>query len=138
MYQRLILVVVTTWVIEPISRICCATPIILSFVFVYWLIGPYKEQLTILHWMEVINFLGITLTLVNNMFRSFLYVYDIPDQPPIPKSLQVFSYLDSIASPIFVLLFMKVLVPIFAKIRNATCWHKCCKKGEPEELESEE
>ena len=138
LYQRLILAFVTTLAINPVNRICYAAPIILFFIFVYWFIKPYKEQFTILHWMEVVGLLGITFTLVNNMFRSFLYVFDIPDQPPIPRSLQVLWYLDLIASPIFVLLFMKVLAPIFAKIKSAACWDKCCKRGKSEELESDE
>ena len=141
---------VTTLTINPVNQICYAAPVILFYIFVYWYIKPYKDQFTILHWMEVIGLLGITFTLVNNMFRSFLYVYDIPDEEPVPTSLQVLWCLDLIASPIFVLvfffclkpvslfLFMKVLIPIFAKIKSASCWDKCCKRGESEEHESDE
>uniref|UniRef100_A0A7M5V891 Uncharacterized protein n=2 Tax=Clytia hemisphaerica TaxID=252671 RepID=A0A7M5V891_9CNID len=112
LYQRLILAFVTTFAINPVNRICYAAPIILLFIYIYWFVKPYKEQFTILHWMEVIGLLGITFTLINNMFRSFLYVFDIPDQPPIPKSLQVLWYMDLIASPVFVLVFFFCLKPV--------------------------
>ncbi|XP_066925383.1 uncharacterized protein [Clytia hemisphaerica] len=138
LYQRLILAFVTTLAINPVNRICYAAPIILFFIFVYWFIKPYKEQFTILHWMEVIGLLGITFTLVNNMFRSFLYVFDIADQPPIPRSLMVLWYIDLVATPVIVLFFMKVLIPIFMKIKNASCWNKCKRGGASVELESDE
>ena len=118
LYQRLLLAFVTTLAINPVNRICYAAPIILFFIFVYWYVKPYKQQFTILHWMEVIGLLGITFTLVNNMFRSFLYVFDIPDEEPVPTSLTVLWYLDSAASPIFVLVYMRVLKPILVKLFN--------------------
>ena len=66
--------------------------------------------------MEVIGLLGITFTLVNNMFRSFLYVFDIPNENPVPKSLEVLWALDTIASPIFVLPFLLILKPFVMTI----------------------
>ena len=116
LYQRLFLAVVTTRAINPVERICYSAPIILFFIFVYWYVKPYKKQYRILHWMEVIGLLGITFTLVNNMFRSFLYVFEIPDEKPVPQSLYVLWIIDTIASPIFVLPFFLVLKPFVLMI----------------------
>ena len=116
LYQRLILAVVTTYAINPVERICFSAPIILFFIFVYWFVKPYKKQYRILHWMEVIGLLGITFTLVNNMFRSFLYVFEIPDEKPVPQSLSVLWALDTIASPIFVLPFFLIVKPCMMKV----------------------
>ncbi|XP_066926850.1 uncharacterized protein [Clytia hemisphaerica] len=133
LYQRLILAFVSTFAINPVNRICYATPIILFFIFVYWYVKPYKKQYYILHWMEVIGLLGITFTLVNNMFRSFLYVFDIPDQEPIPTSLSVLWGLDTIASPIFVLVFYYLVKPLFEKIISLIfSMEVCCSGGSSE------
>ena len=101
----------TTYAINPVERICFSAPFILFFIFVYWYVKPYKKQYRILHWMEVMGLLGITFTLVNNMFRSFLYVFNIPNEKPVPESLLVLWVLDTIASPIFVLPFFLILQP---------------------------
>ena len=116
LYQRLILAVVTTYAINPVERICFSAPLILFFIFVYWFVKPYKKNFIVLHWMEVISLLGITFTLVNNMFRSFLYVFEIPDEKPVPQSLSVLWALDTIASPVFVLVFMYMVLPLMMKI----------------------
>ena len=133
LYQRLFLAVVTTRAINPVERICYSAPIILFFIFVYWYVKPYKKQYRILHWMEVIGLLGITFTLVNNMFRSFLYVFEIPDEKPVPQSLYVLWIIDTIASPIFVLPFFLVLKPfvlmIFDKCTTAHFHSNSTKKN---------
>ena len=114
LYQRLILAIVATYAINPVVRICLITPCILLYIFVYWYIQPYKKQYRILHWMEVMGLLGITFTLVNNMFRSFLYVFEIPDQKPVPESLYILWLLDTLASPI--------IVPVLLKIQHVVMW----------------
>ena len=127
LYQRLILAVVTTYAINPVERICFSAPIILFFIFVYWFVKPYGESFVVLHWMEVVGLLGITFTLVNNMFRSFLYVFEIPDEKPVPQSLSVLWAIDTIASPIFVLPFMygQTLVKFIWKKRKEYMDKKC-------------
>jgi len=118
LYQRLILACITTFAINPVNRICYVAPLILFFIGVYWVVRPYKKQYVVLHWMEVAGLLGITFTLINNMFRSFLYVFEIPDEEPIPTSLRVLYFLDTLASPVFVLVYFYVLKPIGGKIWN--------------------
>ena len=121
LYQRLILAVVTTYSINPVERICYSAPIILFFIFVYWYVKPYKKHFVVLHWMEVASLLGITFTLVNNMFRSFLYVFEIPDEKPVPQSLSVLWALDTIASPVFVFIIMKLwpsIKKLWEKVRE--------------------
>ena len=121
LYQRLILAFVTTFAINPVERICFSAPIILFFIFVYWYVKPYKKHFVVLHWMEVASLLGITFTLVNNMFRSFLYVFEIPDEKPVPQSLSVLWALDTIASPVFVFIIMKLwpsIKKLWEKVRE--------------------
>jgi len=118
LYQRLILAFITTFAINPVNRICFLVPFILFFIGVYWVVKPYKKQYVVLQWMEVASLLGITFTLINNMFHSFLYVFEIPDEEPIPTSLRVLYFLDTLASPVFVLAYFYVLKPIGEKIWN--------------------
>ena len=112
LYQRLVLAAVTTYAINPVERICYIAPLILFFHFVYSFVKPYKKNFVVLHWMELIGLLGITFTLVNNMFRSFLYVFEIPNEKPVPQSLLILWILDTFASPIFVPVFMYVWLSI--------------------------
>ena len=126
LYQRLILAAVTTYAINPVERICYTAPLILFFLFVYLYVKPYKKNFVVLHWMEVIGLLGITFTLVNNMFRSFLYVFEIPNKKPVPQSLLILWILDTFASPIFVPVVMYVWLLMVSLWNRKDCKQKKC------------
>jgi len=115
LYQRLILAFVTTFTINPYTRICYMAPLVLSFIGVYWLVKPYKKQYVVLHWMEVAGLLCI----VNNMVYSLLFMFEIS-----PFTFTMLYWLDAFASPIFVLVYFYVLKPITAKcIKIVYFWY---------------
>ena len=53
------------------------TPIIILIAISYCAFKPYKSDMYILHWMEIVSIIGFFVCLIHNMFRAFLYVYDI-------------------------------------------------------------
>ena len=76
-----------------------------------------KPEMYILHWIEVYSILGIFVCLVHNMFRGFLYVYDINYEYPVTYAWQVFVILDLIFSPVCVLIYIFVIKTICNKTK---------------------
>ena len=79
-------------------------PIVILIAISYHIIKPYKPEMYILHWIEVYSILGIFVCVAQNMFRGFLYVYDIGDEDFSPVSFvwQAFAIFDLVFSPICV------------------------------------
>ena len=94
------------------------TPIGLLIAISYFVIKPYKPEMYILHWMEVFSIFGIFVCLTHNMFRGFLYVYDIKFEDPITFVLQGFTILDMICSPICVIIFFFIIKTIYNKAKS--------------------
>ena len=118
LYQRVLLAIVATYCIDPIVRITFMTPIFILIAISYILYKPYKPEMYILHWMEIISILGFFVCLIHNMFRGFLYVYHINYEYHVPLVWEVFSILDLLISPIWVLLCVFVIKPIYNKAKN--------------------
>ena len=117
LYQRVLLAIVATFCINPIVRITLMTPTVILIAISYFLSKPYKPEMYILHWMEVFSILGIFVCLIYNMFRGFLYVYDINDKDPVTFVWQVFAVLDLLFSPTCVLVYFFILKPIYNKAK---------------------
>ena len=117
LYQRVLLAIVATFCIDPIVRITLMTPIVILITISYFAVKPYKPGMYILHWTEVYSIQGIFVCLVHNMFRSFLYVYDISYEYPVTYAWQVFVILDVIFSPVCVLLYFFVIKTICSKTK---------------------
>ena len=117
LYQLVLLAIVTTFWINPIVRISLLTPTVILITISYFGFQPYKPEMYILHWMEVSSILGIFVCLIHNMFRGFLYVYDINDKDPVTFVWQVFAVLDLIISPICVLIYFFIIKPIYSKAK---------------------
>ena len=118
MYQRVLLAIAATYFINHIMRITFMTPTIIIIAISYIEYRTYKPQMYILHWMEIVSILAFFFCLIHNMFRGFLYVYDINYEYPVTIVWEVFSILDLIVSPIWVLLCVFVIKAIYNKIKN--------------------
>ena len=117
LYQRVVLAIVATFYIDPLKRIALMIPFVFLIAISYFAIKPYKPEMYILHWMEVFSILGIFVCLTRNMFRGFLYVYDIKFEDTITFVMQVFSILDMICSPIFVVIYFFIIKTIYNKAK---------------------
>ena len=117
LYQRVFLAIVATFWIDPLKRITLMTPIVFLITISYHVIKPYKPEMYILHWIEVFSNLGIFVCLGHNMFRGFLYVYDIDEEDPVKFVWQGFAVFDLVFSPICVLIYFFVIAPIYNKVK---------------------
>lgn len=117
--QRLILSAITTFVVNPLERGCFVLPSIITFALVYFKVRPFKPEMKLLHWLELVSLLGFCMLVTSNTCRGFLYVFNIPNQNPIPRLLTFFTYLEFIVSPLTVLLVYFIVVPIARKIRES-------------------
>ena len=105
LYQRVLLAIVATFFTDPLKPITLMTPTVIVIAISYFIFKPYKPEMYILHWTEVFSILGIFVCLVHNMFRGFLYVYDINDEDPVTFVWKGFAIFGLIFSPICVLIF---------------------------------
>ena len=119
LYQRVLLAFVATYCINPIARITFMTPIIILIAFSYIAYRPYKPEMHILHWMEVVSILGFSVCLIHNMFRGFLYVYDINYEYTLTLVWEAFTIADLLFSPIWVLFWFFIINPVYSKAKNA-------------------
>ena len=117
LYQRLLLAVIASFCINPIVRISLMIPIVILIIIYYFFSKPYKSEMYILHWMEVFSIVGIFVCLFHNMFRGFLYVYDINYKYPVTLIWQVLAILDLIVSPIWMLILFFIVKPIYSKVK---------------------
>ena len=118
LYQQTLLAIVATFFIDPLKRITVMTPIVLLIAISYFVIKPYKSEMYILHWMEVISILGIYVCLLNNMFQDYLYVYNINIEDPIAFVWQGFNILDMIFSPICVFIYFFIIETLYNKAKR--------------------
>ena len=118
LYQRVLLAKVATFYTNPLNRIALMTPIVLFIAISYFAIKPYKPEMYILHWMEVFSILGLFVCLIHNMFRGFLYIYDINYKDPVTFVWQVFTILDVIFSPICVIIYFFIIKAIYNKTKS--------------------
>ena len=118
LYERILLATVATFWIAPLKRITLITPNVIVIAISYLVIKPYKPEMYILHWTEVFSILGIFVSLVRNMFRGFLYVYDIGDEDPVKFVRQGFAVFDLVFSPICVLIYFFIIAPICNKVKH--------------------
>ena len=69
--------------------------------------------------MKIFSILGFLVSLIQNMFRGFLYVYGINQEYPVTLAWGAFSIFDLLSSPIWVLLFVFIIKPIYSKVKDA-------------------
>ena len=119
LYQRVLLAFVATHSINPLVRITFMTPIIILIAISYSAYRSFKPEMYILHWIEVVSIVGFFVCLIHNMFRGFLYVYDISHEYPITLIWEAFTIADLLFSPIWVLFWFLIIKPVYSKAKNA-------------------
>ena len=119
LYQRVLLTFAATYFINPLVRITFMTPIIILIAIFYFAYRPYKPEMYILHWMEIVSILGFFVCLTHNMFRGFLYVYDIKHEDHVTLIWEAFTIADLLFSPIWVLFWFFIIKPVYSKVKNA-------------------
>ena len=119
LYQRVLLTFVATYFINPMVRITFMTPIIILIAIFYFAYRPYKPEMYILHWMEIVSILGFFVCLTHNMFRGFLYVYDIKHEDHVTLIWEAFTIADLLFSPVWVLFWFFIIKPVYSKVKNA-------------------
>ena len=119
LYQRVLLTIAATYFINPLVRITFMTPIITLNALFYFVYRPYKPEMYILHLMELVSILGFFVCLTHNMFRGFLYVYDIKHEDHVTLIWEAFTIADQLYSPIWVLFWFFIIKPVYSKVKNA-------------------
>ena len=117
LYQRILLAIVSTFWIDPLTRITLMTPFVILIAISYYVIKPYKSEMYILHWVEVFSILGTFVCLVRNIFWGFLYIYNHDDKNPIKLVWQGFAFFDLVLSSICVLIYFFVIAPMYHKVK---------------------
>ena len=132
LYQRVLLAIVATFSINPLVRITFMTPIVILIAVSYSAYKPYKSEMYILHWMEFVSIQGFFVCLTHNMFRGFLYVYDISHEYPVTLVREAFTIADLLFSPIWVLFWFFIIKPVYDKAKKSRRGRKTvctiCKK----------
>ena len=118
LYQRVPLAIAATFWINPLKRITLMTPAVIIITLSYLVIKPYKPEMYILHWVEIFSILGVFVSLLHNMFRDFLYVYDINDEDPVNFVWQGFDIVNMVFSPICVLIYFLIIAPVYNKVKH--------------------
>ena len=119
LYQRVLLAIIATFFINPLQRIAFMTPIIIFIAVFYHAYRPYKAEMYILHWIEILSIMGFFVSLTHNMFRGFLYVYDIKFEYSVTIVLKGFDVLDLLFSPILIIVCVFIIKPSYNKAKDA-------------------
>ena len=86
----------------------------------YLKVKPFKKSLFLLHWLEITSLLGLCYQVVFNLFKAYVYLYEVPSNMHEEYLTQFFRYTEPWITPVtlFVLyLFANKALPLIKKIR---------------------
>ena len=115
LYQRLILVFVTAFSINPIIQAVFTTYVIAFFITVFAIVDPYKKELYVLRLMEIASLAGLSLSLGELMFNTYVYNLQLK-KDLLERSLKILRLMDMAISPIHVLVFCYIVEPAYQKL----------------------
>ena len=119
LYERLIVACITTYVIDPVVRLCALTPVILFFLWFHYWSKPFKYTMKILMQVDIGSYICLCLSLVVNMLRGIVYIYSLPSsQYPIALVLKVSLYLEYLCTPLWPLIIYLVVTQLMKKFKN--------------------
>ena len=125
LYERLLIAVLVTFLIEPLFRMCVLAPVVVVLLMLHYHLKPYKDHLSLLSWLDISSYAFLLFYVVDNLFNSFIYIFDLPRQNPISKGFQVLNAFELILTPLTVIacfvVFMvveKVIAPFRLKKQN--------------------
>ena len=103
LYERLLIAVLVTFFIEPLFRMCIIAPVMAFLSILHYQIKPYKETMTLLSLLDISSYVFLTFYVVDNMFRSFAYTFDLPLQNPIDRGLTILGVFETLLTPLTVI-----------------------------------
>ena len=119
LYERLIVACITTYVIDPVVRLCALAPVILFFLWFHYWSKPFKHTMKILLQVDIGSYICLCLSLVVNMVRGIVYIYSLPSsQYPIALVLKASFYLEYLFTPIWPLIIYLVVTQAIKKIKH--------------------
>ena len=103
LYERLLVAGLVTFLIEPLFRMCVVAPIIVLLSILHYQIEPYKKTMPLLSLLDMSSYVFLTFFVVDSMFRSFAYTFDLPLQNPIDKGIKTLDVFQAFLTPLTVL-----------------------------------
>ena len=103
LYERLFIAMLVTFIIEPLFRMCVVAPVMAFLSILHYQIKPYKETMTLLSLLDISSYVFLTFYVVDNMFRSFAYTFDLPLQNPIDRGLTILGVFETLLTPLTVI-----------------------------------
>ena len=77
LYQRLLLAIVATHFINPLTRIASMTIVTIIIAVSYHVYRPYKPEMYILHWIEILSIIGFFVRLAPIICSEDFYTFTI-------------------------------------------------------------
>ena len=115
LHERLVVAALVTFIVEPLLRMCVVAPVMISLVLVRFQVKPYKESMKLLSLADLSSYVFLIFFVMDNLFRSFTYTFDLPLQYPIDKGIQTLNVLEVVLTPLtMVTLF--VVTSVFDKL----------------------
>uniref|UniRef100_A0A7M5XI99 Uncharacterized protein n=1 Tax=Clytia hemisphaerica TaxID=252671 RepID=A0A7M5XI99_9CNID len=103
LYERLFIAMLVTFIIEPLFRMCVVAPVMAFLSIFHYQIKPYKKTMTLLSLLDISSYVFLTFYVVDNMFRSFAYTFDLPLQNPIDRGLKLLGVFEALLTPLTVI-----------------------------------
>lgn len=103
LYERLFIAMLVTFLIEPLFRMCVVAPVIVFLSILHYHIKPYKKTMPLLSLLDISSYIFLTFYVVDSMFRSFAYTFDLPIQNPIDKGIQFLNIFEAVLTPLTVI-----------------------------------
>lgn len=107
LFQRFIIALFTTYFINPIQRLSLILPVMLVLLVVHLRVQPYKNKLV--NWLETTSLVSLCFLVGVNLFRSFVYFYDLSLEYPINMVLSVFTVMEIVCNPpVFLIVYLVI------------------------------
>ena len=104
LYERLLIAVLVTFLIEPLFRMCVIAPVVVVLLMLHYHLKPYKEHLSLLSWLDISSYAFLLFYVVDNLFHSFIYIFDIPIEIQMAKNLKLLEVFKIGMTPLTVIL----------------------------------
>ena len=90
--RRLVIAIISTFQVNLVYRLCSVFPVLILFLLHHCRVFPYKSDL--LNTLESFCLTNLCFLGVVNLFRAFVYTYDIPYHHPTDVTSGVFNILE--------------------------------------------
>ena len=120
LYERLFIAVLVTFLIDPLFRMCVLAPAIVILLMLHYHLKPYREHLTLLSWMDISSYAFLLFYVVDNLFHSFTYIFDLPLENALSDNFQVLSVFEVVLTPltvVFGFIVLNILQKLVSNLR---------------------